>query len=147
MLFFWVRIELQFVKARKVISLEFPLFATLGEVKSSCRNTIGYGTYMSNVLQWKLCKQFLYRLSSGRENKSKRRFLSAHELAGLFSAVALVNIFIIGLEMSFQNSKRRWEGEVKSFKKSGSVANLDCDTNHALLWLMDNNFPLIFVIT
>ena len=50
LLFFRIRNELQFVKARKVISLEFPPFAKLTQVKLSCRNTIGYGSYMTNVL-------------------------------------------------------------------------------------------------
>ena len=51
LLFFRIRNELQFVKARKVISLEFPPFAKLTQVKLSCRNTIGYGSYMTNVVQ------------------------------------------------------------------------------------------------
>ena len=49
--FFRIRNELQFVKARKVIPLEFPPFAKLTQVKLSCRNAIGYGSYMTNVLQ------------------------------------------------------------------------------------------------
>ena len=48
LLFFRIRNELQFVKARKEISLEFPSFSKLTQ---SCRNTIGYGSYMTNVLQ------------------------------------------------------------------------------------------------
>ena len=51
LLFFRIRNELQFVKARKVIPLEFPPFAKLTQVKLSCRNAIGYGSYMTNVLQ------------------------------------------------------------------------------------------------
>ena len=51
LMFFRIRNELQFVKARKVISLEFPLFAKLTQVKLSCRNTLGYGSYMTDVLQ------------------------------------------------------------------------------------------------
>ena len=50
-LFFGIRNELQFVEARKVISLEFPPFVKLTQVKLRCRNTIGYGSYMTNVLQ------------------------------------------------------------------------------------------------
>ena len=45
LLLFRIRNELQFAKARKVISLEFPPFATLTQVKLSCRNTNGYGSY------------------------------------------------------------------------------------------------------
>ena len=44
LLFFRIRNELQFVKARKV-------FSKLTQVKLSCRNTIGDGSYMTNVLQ------------------------------------------------------------------------------------------------
>ena len=51
LLFFRIRNELQFAKARKVISSEFPPFAKLTKVKLSCRNNIGYGSYMTNVLQ------------------------------------------------------------------------------------------------
>ena len=47
-MFFRIRNELQFVKARKVISLEFPPFVKLTQVKLSCRNTISYGSYMTN---------------------------------------------------------------------------------------------------
>ena len=50
-LFFRIRNELQFVKARKVIFLEFAPFVKVTQVKLSCRNTIGYGSYMTNVLQ------------------------------------------------------------------------------------------------
>ena len=50
LLFVRIRNELQFVKARKVISLEFTPFVRLKQVKLSCRNTIGYGSYMTNVL-------------------------------------------------------------------------------------------------
>ena len=42
-LFFRIRNGLQFVKARKVISLEFLPFVKLTQVKLSCQNTIGYG--------------------------------------------------------------------------------------------------------
>ena len=52
LLFFRIRNELQFVKARKVISLEFPPpFAKLTQVKLSCQNTIDYGSFMTNILQ------------------------------------------------------------------------------------------------
>ena len=45
LLFFGIRNELQFLKVRKAISLEFPQFAKLTQVKLSCRNTIFYGCY------------------------------------------------------------------------------------------------------
>ena len=51
LLFFRIRNELQFVKAKRVISLEFPPFVKLNEVKLGWRNTIGYWSYMTNVLQ------------------------------------------------------------------------------------------------
>ena len=42
-LFFRIRNVPQFVKARKVISLEFLPFVKLTQVKLSSQNTIGYG--------------------------------------------------------------------------------------------------------
>ena len=50
LLFFRIRNELQFVKARKVMSLEFPPFVELTHMKLSCRNTTGYGSHMTSVL-------------------------------------------------------------------------------------------------
>ena len=55
LLFFRIRNEGEefssVAKARKVISLEFAPFVKLTKVKLSCRNAIGYGSYMTNVLQ------------------------------------------------------------------------------------------------
>ena len=63
LLFFRMRNELQFVKARKVISLEFTPFVRLTQVKLSRQNTIGYGSYMTNVLQKKLLSSTCKRMS------------------------------------------------------------------------------------
>ena len=63
LLFFRIRNELQFVKARKVISLEFPRFVKLTQVKLSCRNTIGHGSYMTNGLQLNFLSSTRKRMS------------------------------------------------------------------------------------
>ena len=48
---FRIRNELRLIKARKVRSLEFSQFSKIKQVKCSCRNTIGYGSCMTSVLQ------------------------------------------------------------------------------------------------
>ena len=62
LLFFRIRNELQFVKAQKVISLEFAPFVKLTQVKLSCRNTIGYGSYMTNDHKCSSVKAFEFCL-------------------------------------------------------------------------------------
>ena len=50
-LLFRIRKELQFVEPQKVLSSEFPPFTKFTQViELSCRNTIGYESYLTKIL-------------------------------------------------------------------------------------------------